>query len=144
MRASGILMHISSLPGKYGIGKLGQEAYDFVDFLVSAKQTYWQVLPISPTSYGDSPYQSFSVFAGNPYFIDFDALEKEGLLKKSQYDNVFWGESQTEVDYSAIYQNIFKVLKIAYKNFSKKSDKAFDKFIRKNKWTNDYGPFYGT
>lgn len=141
MRASGILMHISSLPGEYGIGKLGKEAYDFVDFLVSAKQTYWQVLPISPTSYGDSPYQSFSVFAGNPYFIDFDTLEKEGLLRKSQYEDVFWGESQTEVDYSAIYENVFKVLKLAYKNFSKKPDKAFDRFLRKNKWTHDYGLF---
>ena len=78
MRASGILLPISSLPSPYGIGSLGKSAYQFVDFLQNANQTYWQVLPIGPTSYGDSPYQSFSVFAGNPYFIDFDLLKKDG------------------------------------------------------------------
>ena len=76
MRTCGILLHISSLPNKYGIGTLGKEAYDFVDFLHKAKQSLWQVLPIGPTSYGDSPYQTFSAFAGNPYFIDFDLLKK--------------------------------------------------------------------
>lgn len=81
MRASGVLMHISSLPSKYGIGTMGEEAYKFVDFLAEAKQTYWQILPICPTSYGDSPYQSFSTHAGNPYFIDLDMLEEDGLLE---------------------------------------------------------------
>ncbi len=141
MRASGILMHISSLPGEYGIGKLGREAYKFVDFLVSAKQSYWQVLPVSPTSYGDSPYQSFSVFAGNPYFIDFETLEEQGFLKKSDYEGICWGELQTEVDYSAIYQNVFVVLRKAYNRFKKTDSKAFDRFLRKNKWTYDYGLF---
>ena len=74
-------MHISSLPGPYGIGTLGENAYKFVDFLREAGQTYWQILPVCPTSYGDSPYQSFSTFAGNPYFIDFDLLEKDGYLR---------------------------------------------------------------
>lgn len=88
MRKSGILMHISSLPSEYGIGKMGSSAYDFVDFLVQSGVKCWQILPLSPTSYGDSPYQSFSVYAGNPYFIDFDALKQEGLLKKSDYQNI--------------------------------------------------------
>ena len=81
-RSSGIIMHIASLPGKYGIGTFGKEAYEFSDFLKKAHQKYWQILPLGQTSYGDSPYQSFSAFAGNPYFIDFDILEKDGLLKK--------------------------------------------------------------
>ncbi len=84
MRKSGILMHISSLPSDYGIGTMGKEAYKFVDFLKSAKQKCWQILPIGPTSYGDSPYQSFSTNAGNPYFIDMDILREEGLLKKNR------------------------------------------------------------
>ena len=82
MRTSGILMHISSLPSPYGIGTMGKEARKFVDFLDKSGQTYWQILPICPTSYGDSPYQSFSTFAGNPYFIDLDTLVEEGVLDK--------------------------------------------------------------
>ena len=77
MRASGVLMHISSLPGDFGIGTFGENAYSFVDFLYESGQTYWQLLPLCPTSYGDSPYQSFSTFAGNPYFIDLETLEKQ-------------------------------------------------------------------
>ena len=94
MRRSGILMHISSLPNDYGIGKLGKEAYAFVDFLEKAHQKCWQILPISPTSYGDSPYQSFSVHAGNPYFIDLEALEKDGYLKAAEYKNIEWGDDK--------------------------------------------------
>lgn len=82
MRKSGILLHITSLPGKYGIGTVGREAREFVDFLKKSGQSYWQILPIHPTSYGDSPYASYSTFAGNPYFIDFDLLKDEGLLQK--------------------------------------------------------------
>ena len=78
-RAAGILMPITSLPGKYGIGCFSKSAYDFVDWLKDAGQTYWQILPIHPTSYGDSPYQSFSTFAGNPYFIDLEELIAEGV-----------------------------------------------------------------
>ena len=84
MRESGILMHLSSLPSPYGIGTMGREAYRFADFLVKAGQKVWQVLPVTPTGYGDSPYQSFSTYAGNPYFIDLDLLCKDGLLKKER------------------------------------------------------------
>ena len=82
MRKSGILMHITSLPNPYGIGTVGKCAYDFVDFLVEAGQSYWQILPLNPTGYGDSPYQSVSSFAGNHYMIDLDVLIQEGLLKR--------------------------------------------------------------
>ena len=98
-RESGVLMHISSLPGNYGIGSFGKSAYDFVDFLVRTKQTYWQILPLGTTSYGDSPYQSFSAFAGNTNFIDFDILIEEGLIDKEDV-LTNWGEDETTVDYA--------------------------------------------
>ena len=91
-RESGILLHISSLPTKYGIGTLGREAYEMIDFLKAAGQSYWQILPIGPTSYGDSPYQSCSVYAGNPYFVDLDTLIEEGLLTEEDLDDCWWGE----------------------------------------------------
>ena len=91
-RRSGIIMHISSLPGKYGIGTFGKEAYDFADFLKKAGQSYWQILPLNQTSYGDSPYQSFSAFAGNPYFIDLDMLNEEGFLDEKDYINTNFGD----------------------------------------------------
>ena len=103
MRTSGVLMHISSLPGKTGIGTFGKEAYRFIDFLKKAGQTYWQVLPLCPTSYGDSPYQSFSTFAGNPYFIDFDLLCEKGLLKREDYANIDWGLNPEKVDFENIF-----------------------------------------
>ena len=81
-------MHISSLPSPHGVGTLGKEAKEFVDFLRKSGQTYWQILPVCPTSYGDSPYQSFSTFAGNPYFIDLEKLEEEGLLEKAEYEDI--------------------------------------------------------
>ena len=92
-RQSGVLLHISSLPGKYGIGSLGQEAYDFVDFLVRTKQRYWQILPLGPTSYGDSPYQSFSAFAGNTHLIDFDTLVAEGWLSPEDLEGIDFGHN---------------------------------------------------
>lgn len=142
MRKSGVLMHISSLPGAYGIGKLGREAYRFVDFLEKSGQKIWQVLPLSPTSYGDSPYQSFSAFAGNPYFIDFEILEEEGYLKAEEYKNTDWGEDKTKVDFGKIYENIWGVLEKAHKRFRKKSEKGYSKFVVKNKdWIYDYGTF---
>ena len=101
MRASGILMPIFSLPGPYGIGTLGQAAYDFVDFLAETGQTYWQMLPIGPTGYGDSPYQSFSAFAGNPYFIDPEFLLRQGLLTESELPPP---QPEGRVDYGALYQ----------------------------------------
>ena len=98
-RCSGILMHISSLPSPYGIGTLGRAAYDFVDFLRDAGQKYWQLLPLGPTSYGDSPYQSFSTFAGNPYFIDLDLLAADGLLDSAGLEKINWGTNPRYVDY---------------------------------------------
>ena len=117
MRTSGILMHISSLPGETGIGTLGNEAYRFVDFLKKSGQTYWQVLPLCPTGYGDSPYQSFSTFAGNPYFIDFDILCQKGLLNKEDYDNIDWGKKTEKIDYDKLSENRVDILRKAFKNY---------------------------
>ena len=100
-RSAGVIMHISSLPGKFGIGTFGKEAYKFVDFLSRTGLTYWQILPLGPTGYGDSPYQSFSDFAGNPYFIDFDMLNEEGILAQSDYENEDFGQDKESIDYDA-------------------------------------------
>jgi 4-alpha-glucanotransferase len=113
------LMHIASLPNDYGIGKLGHEAYNFADFLKKSGQHYWQILPLSQTGYGDSPYQSFSVYAGNPYFISFEMLEENGLLEKSEYTSIKWCESQRYIDYSTLYENVYEVLKKAFERFKK-------------------------
>lgn len=142
MRASGILMHISSLPSEYGIGTMGWEARRFVNFLVEAGQTYWQILPICPTSYGDSPYQSFSSFAGNPYFIDLELLCREKYLTKQECESYFWGEKQTEADYGVLYENRYDLLKRAYARFSEKEPKGFASFCEKEKnWLDDYAIF---
>ena len=101
-RSAGILMPISSLPSPYGIGTLGKAAYDFADFLASAGQKWWQVLPVGPTSMGDSPYQSFSSEAGNPYFVDLDMLCEDGLLEKSELEAINWGDDAGNVDYGKI------------------------------------------
>ena len=114
MRESGILMPVSSLPGPYGIGCFGKEAFEFVDFLAQAGQKIWQILPLSPTGYGDSPYQSCSAFAGNPYFIDLDTLKEEGLLTAAQLKAEKWGTDPKEVDYGTLYVSRFKVLRTAY------------------------------
>lgn len=143
MRTSGILMHISSLPSDYGIGTLGKEAYNFVNFLKESGQSYWQVLPVCPTSYGDSPYQSFSTHAGNPYFIDFDMLCEEGLLKKSDYTQFDWVWDVEKTDYANLYYRRYDVLKIAYNNFKEKSDKKeFELFLAENdNWISNYALF---
>lgn len=138
-RSSGVIMHISSLPNKYGIGTFGKEAYEFGEFLNKAGQKYWQILPLGPTSFGDSPYQSFSAFAGNPYFIDFDLLREDGLLKKSDYETVDFGDNPEKVDYALIFENKMKVLKIAYNNSKDKEIKDLDKFIiEEDEWLDDY------
>ena len=138
-------MPITSLPTRYGIGTIGKEAYEFADFLKGAGQKYWQILPVGPTSYGDSPYQSFSTFAGNPYMIDLDTLCKEGLLEPDDYKALDWGDNDEKVDYEKIYNNRFTVLRIAYKNFSKKNPaledakKDFKAWCTKNKsWIDNY------
>lgn len=140
MRASGILLPIFSLPSKYGIGTFGDEAYNFINFLKKAGQSYWQILPLSPTSYGDSPYQSFSAFAGNLYFIDLDLLCNEGYLNYSDYTNVDFGNGSS-IDYSTLFKNRFNVLKAAYKKFDiKNSD--FLSFVEENAfWLDDYALF---
>ena len=118
-RQSGVLMHISSLPGEYGIGSFGQAAYDFVDFLVRTKQRYWQILPLGTTSYGDSPYQSFSAFAGNTHFIDFDLSIEQGLLDASDVEGVDFGQNPTEVDYAKIFEQRCPLLEKAVQFFPK-------------------------
>lgn len=126
-------MHISSLPGKYGIGSLGQEAYDFVDFLVRTKQRYWQILPLGTTSYGDSPYQSFSAFAGNTNFIDLNILIKEGLLTDKDVAGVDFGENPTEVDYAKIFEVRRPILEKAVSAFKLKGVPAdYLDFLEKN------------
>src|SRR5471030_809543 len=127
-RGSGIIMHIASLPGKYGIGTFGKEAYEFADFLKKAGQKYWQILPLGQTSYGDSPYQSFSAFAGNPYFIDFDILEKDGLLNKEDYDVINFGDNSEVIDYEAIFTEKMKVLRLAYENSKKNKPDNLENF----------------
>ena len=114
MRESGILMPVSSLPGPYGIGCFGKAAYQFVDFLAAAGQHIWQILPLSPTGYGDSPYQSCSAFAGNPYFIDLEDLAAQGLLTKAQLAAEDWGKEPCTVDYGALYTARYRVLRAAY------------------------------
>lgn len=142
MRKSCILMHISSLPSEYGIGKMGKQAFDFVDFLVSSETKCWQILPLSPTSYGDSPYQSFSVNAGNPYFIDFELLEADGLLELHEFASYDWGSDPDKVDYSIIYQNCFAVLRTAYSRFKPSRFAAYKKFCEQNKsWLEEYALF---
>ena len=108
MRASGILLPVSSLPSRFGIGCFSSEAYEFVDQLVRAGQRYWQILPLGPTGYGDSPYQSFSAFAGNPYFIDFDMLNEEGILAKSDYENEDFGQDKESIDYGLLFKTKYK------------------------------------
>lgn len=135
-------MHISSLPSDYGIGKLGKSAYDFVDFLKKAGVKCWQILPLSPTSYGDSPYQSFSVNAGNPYFIDFEMLEDEGLLSRCDFENIDWDSDSRHVDYEIIYNNCFKVLRKAFQNFNPKKSPEYRVFMDENKnWIGNYALF---
>lgn len=141
-RGAGVLLPIYSLPSPWGIGTLGQEALDFVDFLKESSQKYWQVLPAGPTGLGDSPYQNFSAFAGNPYFIDLETLRKEGLLKKSNYETRDWGGHPGYVDYAHIYENRFKVLKIAFGNSEHKETEAYRKFEEENAfWLDDYALF---
>lgn len=138
-RGAGILLPISSLPSKFGIGTLGKEAYCFIDQLKEAGQKYWQVLPAGPTSFGDSPYQSFSAFAGNPYFIDLEMLIEEGLLHKREVTSVRWGENPADVDYAILFQNRFPVLKKAYKRSKHSEESSYRTFLRQNRyWLRDY------
>lgn len=139
MRRSGILMPVSSISGGYGIGSFSKESYEFVDFLKKANQKIWQILPLGPTGYGDSPYQSFSTFAGNPYFIDLDQLIEEGLLTKEECDEFSYGENVCSVDYAAVYNSRKVLLKKAYERSNLASCEAFADFVCENQfWLEDY------
>lgn len=142
-RSSGILCPVTSLPSPHGIGTLGRAARDWVDFLHRSGQRWWQVLPIGPTSYGDSPYQPFSAFAGNPYFIDLDTLAEEGLLRPEEAAAPDWGDDPQQVDYGRIYQHREGVLRAAYQRAKKQTDQSgFLAFCRKHiHWLGDYALF---
>ncbi len=141
-RASGILLPVSSIPSAYGIGSFSKEAYEFVDFLEQTRQTYWQILPLGPTSYGDSPYQSFSTFAGNPYFIDLDALVEEGVLTKKECRAADCEKNSRYVEYGELYEKRYALLKKAYERSDIANDPAFLKFVDDNQaWLKDYALF---
>lgn len=139
MRESGILLPIASLPSKYGIGAFSKEAYKFIDQLKAAGQSYWQILPLGPTGYGDSPYQSFSTFAGNPYFIDLEALIDEGYLTREECEAYDFGQNDRYVDYEKIYLSKFRVLRTAYERSNIGKSSAFQQFVKENAyWLEDY------
>ena len=141
-RSSGILLPISSLPSPYGIGTLGKEARAFVDFLAKAKQRWWQILPVGTTSYGDSPYQSFSAYAGNPYFIDLEQLIDIGLLNKDEVEGCDWGSDPGKVDYGKIYESRFALLEKASRKGWERYGAEIEAFISQNKsWLPDYALF---
>ena len=141
-RSSGILLPISSLPSPYGIGTLGKEARDFVDFLAKAKQRWWQILPVGPTSYGDSPYQSFSAYAGNPYFIDLEHLIEIGLLQREDVEGCDWGSDPARVDYAKIYESRFDLLAKASRKGWERYGRDIEAFVNQNKsWLPDYALF---
>lgn len=147
-RACGVLLPIFSLASEYGIGAFSKEAYDFVDFLEKAGQRYWQILPLGPTSYGDSPYQSFSTFAGNPYFIDITELISLGLLTREEADKYDFGESDEYIDYEKMYKSRFRLLMSAFENLDKATNaktirKEFEDFKKSsdNDWLQDYSLF---
>lgn len=139
-RQSGILMPVSSLPSNYGIGTFGKAAYEWIDFLHSAGQSFWQVLPLGPTGYADSPYQSLSAFAGNPYFIDLDLLREDGLLQPEEYQGIDWGSDKRKVDYGKIYASREDVLRKAFTR--RQCGEDYDRFCRENAhWLQDYAEY---
>ncbi len=140
MRRSGVLMHITSLPGKYGVGTMGKAAFEFVDFLKKAGQSSWQILPLTPTGYGDSPYQSCSTFAGNHYLIDLELLVQEGLLKEEELDCIQWNDTEEKVNFGLLYNHKLNVLRKAYARFAGGED--FERFCRENSsWLADFALF---
>ena len=133
-RESGILLPVSSLPSRYGIGCFSREAYEFVDWLKETGQSYWQILPLGPTSYGDSPYQSFSTFAGNPYFISLEELVEEGVLAKEECEAADFGNKEDSIDYAKIYRARFPLLRKAYERSGVSEDPEFLRFREENGW----------
>lgn len=141
-RAAGILLSITSLPSRYGIGCFSKSAYDFIDWLKEAGQSYWQILPIGPTSYGDSPYQSFSTYAGNPYFISLQELIDEGVLSEEECLAVDLGENPSAIDYEKLYKNRYQLLHTAYENSNISQNPDYIRFIAENDWwLSDYSLF---
>lgn len=145
MRSAGILMPVSSLDSKYGIGCFSKEAYDFIDFLEEAGQSYWQILPIGPTGFGDSPYQSVSAFAGNPYFIDPETLKEDGLLTEQEIASMHFGDNPEKVDYGALYNTRYLLLKMAFDRFVEKGGLTSDEYCSfktaEADWLDDYALF---
>ncbi len=141
MRESGMLFPVFSLPSKFGIGCFSREAYEFVDFLEKSGQGFWQILPVGPTGFGNSPYQPFSAFAGNPYFISPETLIEEGLLTWDECNGRDWGGNAESVDYGALYENRFEVLRLAFDRFKERDDekKEYEAFLKKEEfWLEDY------
>lgn len=139
MRRNGMLLPIASLPSPYGIGGFSKEAYEFIDLLEETGQKLWQILPLGSTSYGDSPYQSFSTFAGNPYFIDLDTLAEKGWLTKEACEASDYGDNESYIDYGRIYNSRFVLLKQAFLNSDILSDEKFTEFCKANQhWLPDY------
>lgn len=144
MRTSGILLPVSSIPSPYGIGSFSESARKIVDLIAEAGQHYWQILPLGPTGYGDSPYQSFSAFAGNPYFIDLDALKGEGLLTEKEIEAADFGSDPSRVDYEKLYKNRFPLLRKAYERSGIEKTEDFQAFLKENAdWLPDYALFMG-
>ncbi|MBD7911839.1 MULTISPECIES: 4-alpha-glucanotransferase [Clostridium] len=144
IRGAGVLMHIASLPGEFGIGTFGKEAYKFVDSIKKAGFRYWQILPLGHTGYGDSPYQCFTAFAGNPYFIDFDKLRDSGLLREEDYKSENYYDNKERINYGLVYTSKYKVLKVAYENYKKMNtlQEKVEKFKEDNKlWLDDYSTY---
>ena len=139
MRTAGVLMPVASLPSDYGIGCFSKEAYEFVDNVKESGLSLWQILPLGPTGFGDSPYSSFSTFAGNPYFIDPDELVKKGWLKKGEPGKYDFGKNAGVIDYGKIYASRFKMLRKAFKRSGIQNDRNFNAYVKKNAfWLNDY------
>ena len=142
MRKCGVLMPVSSLPSRFGIGGFSKEAYDFVDFLAEGGQSLWQILPLGPTGYGDSPYQSFSTFAGNPYYISLDALIEQGLLTEEECEAADYGDHPNYVNYEKIYNSRFALLRKAFNRADIENDTNYEKFVEdQSAWLKDYAMY---
>ena len=142
MRKCGVLMPVSSLPSRFGIGGFSKEAYDFVDFLAEGGQSLWQILPLGPTGYGDSPYQSFSTFAGNPYYISLDALIEQGLLTEEECEAADYGDQPNYVNYEKIYNSRFALLRKAFNKADIENDTNYKKFVEdQSAWLKDYAMY---
>ena len=141
-RGNGVILPIFSIPSNYGIGTFGKKAYEAVDFLSDAAIKYWQILPLGQTSYGDSPYQSFSSFAGNPYFIDLDMLIEDGLLEREELDNLNFGDNERYVDYGIQYNLRYRILEKAFdKAKDLKADEIKEFRAKEKDWVEDYALF---